>query len=64
MTMTLTMTAKYCPKCSERLSSIAPRTENEIQFYWASLRHGALSQEGPCDNCGREELLTYYRIPG
>ena len=66
-------TVKYCPQCNNRLASIAPRTENEIEFYKASqFRLGTipdqdrlpLTQEGACDNCGRHDILTYYRISG
>jgi hypothetical protein len=58
----MTMTAKYCSKCSGRLSFGTSKTECEAQYYWASLRrHGAVSQEGTCDKCGRDEIVTLYR---
>ena len=61
----MTMTAKYCAKCSDRLSFTTSRTECETQYYWASLRrHGAVSEEGTCDSCGRVEMLVLYRLPG
>jgi hypothetical protein len=64
-------TVKHCQKCNDRLSSIAPRTENEIEFYRASrFPFGTirdqdrlpLSQEGVCDNCGQQMTLTCNRI--
>lgn len=60
----MTMTAKYCSRCRNRLSWIAPKSEIEILFYWASLRRrGAVTQAGACDNCGRKEIITYYQLP-
>lgn len=60
----MTMTAKYCSRCRERLSFIALKSEMEILFYWASLRRrGAITQAGACDNCGRKDMITYYHLP-
>ena len=64
-------TPKFCCQCSGRLSSIVPRTENEIEFSRAShYQFGTIAdrgrvpllQEGECDNCGLEDILIYYRI--
>lgn len=64
-------TPKFCCQCSGRFSSIASRTENEIEFGSPSdYQFGTIAgrgrvpllQEGPCDNCGREDILISYRI--
>ncbi len=59
----MTTTLEYCPKCSDRLSWIAPRTEDETKFYWASLRRlGSITRQGTCAHCGREDAVTSYTM--
>jgi hypothetical protein len=64
-------TPKFCCQCSGRFSSIAPRTEHEIEFCNPShYQFGTIAdrgrmpllQEGECDSCGREDILISYRI--
>jgi uncharacterized Zn finger protein (UPF0148 family) len=60
----MTMTARYCPTCRNKVTAMLPRTDDERQFYWASLRkQGAVVHAGTCDRCGRQDILTYYRLP-
>src|SRR5690349_4389578 len=60
---TMTLMVKYCSGCCGRLSRATPTTPKEIQLYWARLsRHGAATKEGLCDNCGRNEAVTLYRV--
>jgi len=57
----MSMTVQFCFKCGDRLSYTAPKTEDEIKFYWAKLRrHGSVTREGICDGCGREASVTSY----
>ena len=59
----MSMTIKYCQKCGDRLSYTAPRTEDEIKYYWAKLRrHGSVTRQGTCDRCGCEANVTSYLV--
>jgi hypothetical protein len=59
----MSMTVQYCLKCSDRLSFITQRNEDEIKFYWAKLRrHGSVTHQGVCDCCGRESSVTSYLV--
>jgi hypothetical protein len=57
----MSMTVQYCLQCGDRLSFIAAKNEDELQFYWAKLRrHGSVTHHGICDGCGREASVTSY----
>jgi hypothetical protein len=57
------MTGQYCLKCGDRLSFIAAKNEEEIQYYWAKLRrHGSVTRQGTCDGCGQEASVTSYLV--
>jgi hypothetical protein len=57
-------TIKYCSRCAGLLSLLRPKTENEMLFYWATIRQlRPISLTGACDKCGQRENLAYYRLP-
>ncbi len=59
----MSMTLKYCPTCSDRLSFDVPRSEAERMYYWAKLRrHGSVTRQGVCDSCARETSVTSYLV--
>ncbi len=59
----MSMTVRYCPTCSNRLSFEIPRDEDERIYYWAKLRRrGSVTRQGTCDSCARETSLTSYLV--
>ena len=65
-------TARYCAECIRSLTPATQTTEEEKRFLgagWCELgampnyEKGPKTEEGRCEKCGKQGMVTYYELP-